>query len=110
MVYFYFGYVAGAHPQLLEALCHTNLLKTVGYGDVHFTSEAKDKILRACRLEPGVVFFFEGGTQTNKTVIDRLLSRNDGVICCESGHNNVDEAGAIEADGHKGDPEGKKTP
>lgn len=43
----------------------------------------------------------QGGTQTNKTVIDRLLSRNDGVLCCDSGHINVHEAGAIEADGHK---------
>ncbi len=93
--------MAGAHPQVLQALCNTNLLKTVGYGDDHFTSEAKDKILRACELEDGVVFFLQGGTQTNKTVIDRLLSRNDGVICCESGHINVHEAGAIEADGHK---------
>ncbi len=101
MVYFNCDYMAGAHPQVLEALCHTNLLKTVGYGDDHFTSEAKDKILQACGLEQGVVFFLEGGTQTNKTVIDRLLSRNDGVICCESGHINVHEAGAIEADGHK---------
>ena len=101
MVYFNCDYMAGAHPQVLQALCDTNLLKTVGYGDDHFTSEAKDKILRACELGEGVVFFLEGGTQTNKTVIDRLLSRNDGVICCESGHINVHEAGAIEADGHK---------
>ncbi len=101
MIYFNCDYMAGAHPQVLKALCDTNMLKTVGYGDDQFTAQAKDLILRTCGLEDGAVFFLEGGTQTNKTVIDRLLSRNDGVICCESGHINVHEAGAIEADGHK---------
>ncbi len=101
MIYFNCDYMAGAHPDVLEALCNTNLLKTVGYGDDQFTSEAKDIILRACGLKEGAVYFLEGGTQTNKTVIDRLLSKNDGVVCCESGHINVHESGAIEADGHK---------
>ncbi len=101
MIYFNCDYMAGAHPKVLQSLCDTNFLKTVGYGDDHFTSEAKATILKACGLNNGAVFFLEGGTQTNKTVIDRLLSRNDGVVCCESGHINVHEAGAIEADGHK---------
>ncbi len=101
MIYFNCDYMAGAHPDVLKALCDTNLLKTVGYGDDQFTAEAKQIILEACGLKDGAVYFLEGGTQTNKTVIDRLLSKNDGVVCCESGHINVHEAGAIEADGHK---------
>ena len=101
MIYFNCDYMAGAHPEVLEALCDTNLIKSVGYGFDSFTSEARAVILKACGLEEGEVFFLQGGTQTNKTVIDRLLSRNDGVVCCESGHINVHEAGAIEADGHK---------
>lgn len=101
MIFFNCDYMAGAHPEVLEALCDTNLIKSVGYGFDSFTSEARAAILKACGLEEGEVFFLQGGTQTNKTVIDRLLSRNDGVICCDSGHINVHEAGAIEADGHK---------
>lgn len=101
MVYFNCDYMAGAHPEVLHSLCETNLLKTVGYGDDSFSSDAKDIILSACGLDSGVVFFLEGGTQTNKIVIDRLLSRNDGVMCCDTAHINVHEAGAIEADGHK---------
>lgn len=93
--------MAGAHPEVLQALCDTNLIKSVGYGFDSFTSDARTVILKSCGLEEGEVFFLQGGTQTNKTVIDRLLSRNDGVVCCESGHINVHEAGAIEADGHK---------
>lgn len=101
MIYFNCDYMAGAHPDVLKALCDTNLEKSVGYGFDAFTSEARTVILKACGLEEGQVFFLQGGTQTNKTVIDRLLSRNDGVLCCDSGHINVHEAGAIEADGHK---------
>lgn len=101
MIHFNCDYMAGAHPKVMEALCRTNLEKTVGYGFDTYTAAARATILTACGLEEGEVFFLQGGTQTNKTVIDRLLSRNDGVICCDSGHINVHEAGAIEADGHK---------
>ena len=99
--FFNCDYMAGAHPEVLLFLCETNAIKTVGYGYDEFTEEAQRIILDACGLEQGAVFFLEGGTQTNKIVIDRILSRNDGVICCDSGHINVHEAGAIEADGHK---------
>ncbi|MDE6291734.1 MAG: low specificity L-threonine aldolase [Muribaculaceae bacterium] len=101
MIYFNCDYMAAAHPDVLKALCKTNLIKSVGYGFDSFTSDARSAVLKACGLEDGEVFFLQGGTQTNKTVIDRLLSRNDGVLCCESGHINVHEAGAIESDGHK---------
>ena len=101
MIFFNCDYMAGAHPDVLAALCETNMLKSVGYGFDPFTSEARSAIIKACGLEDGEVFFLQGGTQTNKTVIDRLLSRNDGVLCCDSAHINVHEAGAIEADGHK---------
>ena len=101
MVYFNCDYMAGAHPEVLSALCETNLEKSVGYGFDSFTADARKAILDACGLEVGEVFFLQGGTQTNKIVIDRLLSRNDGVLCCDTAHINVHEAGAIEADGHK---------
>lgn len=93
--------MVGAHPEVIRFLCETNLDKSVGYGFDPYTAEARNVILKACGLEEGEVFFLQGGTQTNKTVIDRLLSRNDGVLCCDSAHVNVHEAGAIEADGHK---------
>lgn len=101
MVYFNCDYMAGAHPDVLAALCDTNLEKSVGYGFDPYTADARAAVLKACGLKDGEVYFLQGGTQTNKTVIDRLLSRNDGVLCCDSAHINVHEAGAIEADGHK---------
>ena len=101
MVYFDSDYMAGAHPEVLKQLNETNLLDTTGYGTDKFCSEARNLILKACGLKEGAVYFLEGGTQTNATVIDRLLSRNDGVIATDTSHINVHEAGAIEAWGHK---------
>lgn len=101
MIYFDCDYMAGAHPEVLSKLCETNMLHTAGYGNDPFTAEARRLILDKCGLDKGAVYFMSGGTQTNKTVIDRLLSRNDGVLCCDSAHINVHESGAIEADGHK---------
>lgn len=101
MIYFDSDYMVGAHPDVLRALIDTNMLHTPGYGRDSFTAEAARKILEACGLDSGEVFFLEGGTQTNAVVIDRLLDHNDGVIAAETAHINVHEAGAIEATGHK---------
>ena len=42
-----------------------------------------------------------GGTQTNATTIDSILYQYEGVICVDSGHINVHEAGAVEFTEHK---------
>lgn len=91
----------GAHPSVLERLVATNLEQTVGYGQDAHTQQAERKILHACALEQGRVFFLVGGTQTNATVIDGLLNRHEGVLTSSEGHINVHESGAIEATGHK---------
>ena len=101
MVYFDSDYMVGAHPKVLERLTETNGLHTVGYGNDEFTAEARRKVLEACGLDDGAVYFLEGGTQTNAVVIDRLLDHNDGVIATDTSHINVHEAGAIESNGHK---------
>ena len=101
MIYLDTDYMAGAHPEVMEALNKTNMLHTPGYGEDEFTKRAKKLILEACEIDKGDCYFLEGGTQTNATVIDRLLSRNDGVIAADTSHINVHEAGAIESWGHK---------
>lgn len=101
MIYFDSDYMIGAHPDVLRALVDTNMLHTPGYGRDSFTADAERKILDACGIDSGKVFFLEGGTQTNAVVIDRLLDHNDGVIATDTAHINVHEAGAIEATGHK---------
>ncbi|MBO5696784.1 MAG: aminotransferase class I/II-fold pyridoxal phosphate-dependent enzyme [Alistipes sp.] len=101
MIHFDSDYMAGAHPEILEALVRTNLEHTAGYGNDHYTAEAKALIRKAVGVEDAQVFFLVGGTQTNATVIDGILARHEGVIAADSGHIAVHESGAIEASGHK---------
>ena len=109
MIHFDTDYMEGAHPEVMRRLVETNLEQTPGYGCDDYTARAKDLIREACGqpqaavqfLVGGTVQFLVGGTQTNATVIDALLARHEGVLCAESAHINVHEAGAIEATGHK---------
>ena len=93
--------MAGAHPEILEALVRTNLEHTAGYGNDPYTEEAKALIRKAVGVEDAQVFFLVGGTQTNATVIDGILARHEGVVATDSGHIAVHESVAIEASGHK---------
>lgn len=101
MIYFDSDYMVGAHPKVLQRLVDTNMLHSNAYGTDRFTAEAGRMILDACGLKDGEVYFFEGGTAANATVIDRLLDLNDGVIATDTAHINVHEAGAVESNGHK---------
>lgn len=101
MIYLDTDYMAGCHPEILEALSATNMLHTPGYGEDEFTRKARQLILEECGIPDGACHFMTGGTQTNATVIDRLLTRNDGVLAADTSHINVHEAGAVEAWGHK---------
>lgn len=101
MIYFNSDYTAGAHPKVLERLVETNLEHTVGYGNDHYTAQAKSLIRREIGCDDAEVMFLVGGTQTNATAIDGILARHEGVLAAESGHIAVHESGAIEASGHK---------
>lgn len=101
MIHFDSDYTAGAHPEVLDRLIATNAEHTAGYGNDTYTAHAKALIREAIGSADAEVMFLVGGTQTNATAIDGLLSRWEGVLAAESGHIAVHEAGAIEASGHK---------
>lgn len=101
MYHFDTDYMEGAHPMVMKRLSETNLVQTPGYGTDSYCNEARQLIRRACGDNSLDVYFLVGGTQTNATVIDALLSHHEGVVAAESGHINVHESGAIEASGHK---------
>ena len=93
----------------LEA-CHENILKRLteeyrkpypGYGSDNICEAAKEKIRMACHCPGAQVEFLAGGTQTNATVIDSFLPSYQGILCADSGHIAVHEAGAIELTRHK---------
>ena len=71
------------------------------YGSDVYTRQAKEKILASCGCPEGDVFLLVGGTQTNKTVIDAVLKKYEGVVSADTGHIAQHEAGAIESAGHK---------
>jgi threonine aldolase len=101
MIRFDCDYLEGAHPLILQRLLETNLEQTPGYGDDHYSAEAREKIKAACGRPDADVHLLVGGTQTNMIVISAILRPHQGVISADSGHVNVHECGAIEATGHK---------
>lgn len=101
MIHFDCDYMAGAHPEVLDAIVRNNTTQTAGYGSDDFCERARQLIRQACDAPEADVHFLVGGTQTNATVLDGLLRRTEGVIAAESAHINVHESGAIELSGHK---------
>ena len=101
MLYFENDYSDGACDEVLEALIKTNKEKLDAYGFDKYSLMAEEKIKKAANCPGAKVFFISGGTQTNKTVIDSMLLKYQGVISADTGHIAQHEAGAIESAGHK---------
>lgn len=101
MVSFESDYNNGAHPNVLKRLLETNDKQSQSYGFDEWSMSARRKIREACQRPDADIYFLVGGTQANATVIDALLPSYGAVIACQTGHINVHESGAIEANGHK---------
>ena len=101
MISFECDYNNGAHPKVLENLVKNNSAKPTPYGFDVFSERAKERIREAIGMPDAQIFFLTGGTQTNATTIDSMLYQYEGVICVDSGHINVHEAGAVEFTEHK---------
>lgn len=101
MISFECDYNNGAHPRVLESLIKYNDAKPTPYGFDEFSERAKERIKAVCGAPDAQIFFLTGGTQANATTIDSMLYQYEGVICVDSGHINVHEAGAVEFTEHK---------
>ncbi len=101
MVHLESDYNNGAHDAVLRHLIDTNAERTQSYGDDRFSQQARQLIRDACQAPRAEVYFLAGGTQTNATMIDCTLQPYEGVLCAETAHINVHEAGAVEFTGHK---------
>ena len=114
MLHFRNDYGNGAHPQVMEALCKTNLELTAGYGMDPYCRQAADRIRNLCACPEADVHFLVGGTQVNKTALGAFLRPWEAVIAADSGHIQVHETGAIEHNGHRiftlPTPDGKLRP
>ena len=105
-------YSESAHPDILAALQDSHLQQHVGYGFDDYSEQVRE-ILRGQLGSNGhgeaqnndgddiAIHFGITGTQANLVCIAAMLSPIDGIIACTSGHIAVNEAGAIEATGHK---------
>lgn len=94
-------YSEGCHPRILEALTNTNLEQQNGYGLDEYCVNASDLIRNKCTSPLSKVHFVSGGTQANLLVIASALKPFESVIAATTGHIYTNEAGAIEATGHK---------
>ena len=101
MTSFESDYNNGAHSEVLRHLIETNGEQSLSYGFDQWSESARQKIRTACQCPDAEIFFLVGGTQTNATVIDGVLTGYEGVIAVDTGHINVHESGAVEAFGHK---------
>lgn len=101
MYHFNNDYSEVAAPEILAYILEHAHVPQVGYGLDPHSERAAERIRTLIRQEDAAVHFLVGGTQTNKTMIAAALKPFQAVICAESGHINVHEAGAIEGTGHK---------
>ena len=52
-IFFASDYMEGAHPQIMQRLIDTNLVKTPGYGTDSYCESARNKIRTACSCPAG---------------------------------------------------------
>jgi threonine aldolase len=101
MIHLESDYNNGAHEMVLRHFLETNAERTQSYGDDRFSEQARTLIREACQAPDAQIWFLAGGTQTNATIIDCVLQPYEGVLCADTAHINVHEAGAVEFTGHK---------
>ncbi|MBD1424251.1 threonine aldolase family protein [Sphingobacterium arenae] len=94
-------YAEGAHPHILQKLIETNLVQQSGYGEDAYSIKAKEILKQKIDNPDAIIYFVSGGTQTNLIVISSLLRPHEAVISAKTGHIYANEAGAIEATGHR---------
>ena len=85
MLDFVNDYSEGAHEKILQRLLETNMEKLSGYGTDQYCESAKQKIREVCECPEADIYFLVGGTQTNATVIDAILSQYEGVVAANTG-------------------------
>lgn len=93
-------YGEGGHPDILSLMTATNLEQHSGYGTDAYSNAVRQMIEQTIGKTLSV-HFASAGTQTNLVCLAAMLQPIEGVICANSGHIAVNEAGAIEATGHK---------
>ena len=101
MFHFLNDYSESAHPDIITAMQDAHLQQHKGYGFDEYSERVREKIKSQLDNKDIAIHFGITGTQANLVCIDAMLSPIDGIVACDTGHIAVNEAGAIEATGHK---------
>ena len=85
MLRFQNDYSEGAHPNVLRALCDTNLCSTPGYGLDDDCRRAADAIRARFACPDADVHFLVGGTQTNQLAAAAFLRPWEAMVAADTG-------------------------
>ena len=88
------------HPEILKVLLDNAYTQNTGYGFDEITKKLEELVCEKAK-QPVNIVLASAGTQTNLTVISKILLPYEAVISVDSGHINVHETGAVEGTGHK---------
>jgi threonine aldolase len=94
-------YSEGCHPNILKALTQTNMVQSEPYGNDAYSIGARELIRAKMGTQDTAIFFVSGGTLVNLILHSVALRSHEAVIAPQSGHILTNEAGAVEATGHK---------
>jgi len=86
---------AAVHPAIMDALARANHGHAIAYGADPWTPQLSDAF-RERLGAPVQVLPVWGGTGANVVALASLTRHSDAVICADSAHIHVDEAGAPE--------------
>jgi threonine aldolase len=86
---------AGVHPEVMDALLAANDGHALAYGEDEHTARLADRFRELFGV-PCETLLVWGGTGANLVALGTMLPGAGAVICTESAHINVDEAGAPE--------------
>src|SRR5262245_50869095 len=86
---------SGVHPSVMDALARANHGHAIAYGNDPWTPQLTDAF-RERFAAPVQVLPVWGGTGANVVALASLTRASDAVICTDSAHIHVDEAGAPE--------------
>ena len=88
------------NPIILEELSKHYGIQYTGYGSDTITKELLE-LVRDKTKHNVDIYLFSGGTQTNMTLLSKVLQNYEAVISHSEGHINVHETGAVEGAGKK---------
>jgi threonine aldolase len=86
---------AGVHPAVMDALARANEGHAIAYGDDPWTAQLGDA-MRELFGGPVRTYPVWGGTGANVVALACLTRASDAVVCADTAHIHVDEAGAPE--------------